>query len=584
MPQRDATHSWFGPSLLDERLEAPEDQQEFQRLWLGFMTARVMLGLVLFLLQGALYLLGQTGNVWMVLLSAAYLAATLVVRIAPRPRRLGHTFDQRWFSSVGVDVLLFSALHLTTLHLQQGSGINYTPLYALPVLQTAVLGSLTLAMGTAAGITLLLLLHSSWQSLSGLGHAAPHFIQAALTGAGSFVIAFLAHQLSARLAREQQRARRSQHAMRVQQQVNDLVIESLTDGVLVVDARGTVHAANPAARKMLQVHGRPLRRTPFSLLGEPGWQSLAELAFQAVNGRGDFHHVEVGIDHPGQGSRRLSVRTRLTTTQWGESEVLCVLFLQDLREMEARLRTEKLASMGRMSTAVAHEIRNPLAAIAQANALLDEALPDPRQRQLTQMIGQNAKRLGKIVDDVLNISRVGNYAASFESQALELNQTVARVCRDWARQTDSGAMLVLHLSPAAQMVSFDPEHLHRVLVNLLDNARRYASRQAEAIQVITQAGTEGQPLLAVWSDGPPMEPSVEQHLFEPFFSSESRSSGLGLYICRELCEGHGASIAYPRVQRMARATPTDGNEFFLTLRRASVPASQTPADSPSSNP
>ena len=139
-----------------------------------------------------------------------------------------------------------------------------------------------------------------------------------------------------------------------------------------------------------------------------------------------------------------------------------------------------------------------------------------------------------------------------------------------ARQTDRAGILALHLSPASPTVSFDPEHLHRVLVNLLDNARRYASRQTEAIQVISQVGADGMPLLAIWSDGPPMEPSVEQHLFEPFFSSESRSSGLGLYICRELCEGHGASIGYHRVRRMARATLMDGNEFFLTLRPASA--------------
>ena len=72
--------------------------------------------------------------------------------------------------------------------------------------------------------------------------------------------------------------------------------------------------------------------------------------------------------------------------------------------MEARMRTEKLASMGRLSTAVAHEIRNPLAAITQANALLDEDITDPRHKQLTTMVGQNAKRLAKIVDDILNVS------------------------------------------------------------------------------------------------------------------------------------------------------------------------------------
>ncbi|MBI2745688.1 MAG: PAS domain-containing protein [Burkholderiales bacterium] len=574
--QRDSEHSWFGPSLLDERLEAPEEQQEFKRLWLGFMTARVMLGLVLLLLQATLYALGQAPNVWLALLCGAYFAATLMVRVAPRPRRMGHTFDQSWLSSIGVDVLVFTALHL--LH---GSSINYTPLYALPVLQAAVLGSLTLAMGTAAGVTLLLLLHSTWQALRGPGDATPFFIQAALTGAGSFVIAFLAHQLSARLASEQQRARRSQHAMRIQQQVNDLVIEALTDGILVVDVRGTVHAANPAARQMLQADDRPIRHTPFSLADEPGWQALAELAFQVFTGRGDFHHADIGIEHLDQGNRRMRVRTRMTTAHWGESEILCVMFLQDLREMEARMRTEKLASMGRMSAAVAHEIRNPLAAIAQANALLEEEIHDPRHMRLTQMIRQNAKRLDRIVDDVLNISRAGKQATAFESRVLELTPSVQRIGLDWAQQTGNSAMLALHLAPQPLPVHFDPEHLRRVLVNLLDNASRYARQLPDAIQVHARADASGQALLAVWSDGPPMEPSVEQHLFEPFFSSESRSSGLGLYICRELCEGHGAAIGYHRARRIARDTLMDGNEFFITLRLAAVPspAARTPATS-----
>jgi two-component system sensor histidine kinase PilS (NtrC family) len=570
---RDSEHSWFGPSLLDERLEVPEDQQEFKRLWLGFMTARAMLALVLLLLQGSLYLLGQHNNAWLVLLCLGYFAATLVVRMAPQPRRLGQTFDRFWLVSIGIDLLAFTLLQL--LH---GSSINYTPLYALPVLQAAVLGSLTLAMGTAASITLLLLVYGAWL-YQRTDEVAP-FVQAALTGAGSFVVAFLTHQLSARLAAEQQRARRSQHAMRIQQQVNDLVIDALTDGILVVDVRGTVHAANPAARQMLQADGRPLRHTPFNLADEPGWQALAELAFQVFTGRGDFQHADVSVEHLGQGNRRLRVRTRMTTARWGESEILCVMFLQDLREMEARLRTEKLASMGRMSAAVAHEIRNPLAAIAQANALLEEELTDPQQLRLTRMVGQNAQRLDRIVDDVLNISRAGKLTANFEPRVLELNQSVQRIVQDWSEQTGSAGRLSLHLSPVPLAVNFDPEHLRRVLVNLLDNARRHASPQAGAIQVHVRADASGQALLAVWSDGPPMEPSVEQHLFEPFFSSESRSSGLGLYICRELCEGHGAAIGYHRARRIARDTLMDGNEFFIALRRsAASPAAAARNDS-----
>jgi two-component system sensor histidine kinase PilS (NtrC family) len=530
---------------------------------------------VLLLLHGTLSALGQASDIWLVVISGSYLIAALMVRVGSRPRRLGRTFDLQWANVIGVDVLAFTVLQF--LH---GSNINYTPLFALPVLLASVLGSLLLAMGTAAGVTLLLLVHAFWLSLRSPGDVAPYFIQSALTGAGSFVIAFLAQQLSARLASEEQKARRNQFAARIQQQVNDLVIESLTDGVLVVDGRGVVHAANPAARQMLQADERPLHSTPFELDAEAGWQSLAELAHNVFSGIG-ISQADVNIQHAGQGARPLRVRTRLTTTQPGGTANLCVMFLQDQREMEARMRTEKLASMGRMSAAVAHEIRNPLAAIAQANALLDEDIHEPKHKQLTSMVRQNAQRLEKIVEEVLNISRVGNRGVAFESHALALDEAVERVCRDWSQQTESRNMLRVHLSSSKPDVDFDHEHLRRVLVNLLDNARRYASKQAESIQVSTHLSASGAAILGVWSDGPPMEQSVEQHLFEPFFSSESRSSGLGLYICRELCEGHGATIAYQRSRRIARGTHVGGNEFIVSLRR-SRPVNEDSA--PSSRP
>jgi two-component system sensor histidine kinase PilS (NtrC family) len=249
---------------------------------------------------------------------------------------------------------------------------------------------------------------------------------------------------------------------------------------------------------------------------------------------------------------------------------LCVMFLQDQREMEAKMRTDKLASMGRMSAAVAHEIRNPLAAIAQANALLDEDLSDPRHKQLTQMVQQNAKRLERIVEDVLNISRVQHGDNTMAAFALNLNETVARICQDWQNQKSGSQILGVKLTSDAIEVRFEAEHLRRILINLLDNALRYASQQPDAIQVSSSVAPTGQASISVWSDGQPMDQSVERHLFEPFFSSESRSSGLGLYLCRELCEGHGASIAYFRTQRNVGAKPTSGNEFIVTFQTKHV--------------
>ena len=562
MRQPSEAQSWFGPSLLEPGVEPIDNPQEFERLWRGFMTMRVTLGLVLVLLQGALHALGTVKDTTLVLICSSYFVAALTLRLKAQPRQLGRTVDAQWLATIGVDILAFAALQAA-----QGSSINYAPLFALPILMASVLGSLLLAMGAAASVTLLLFAYASWITLHVNEDMTALFMQAALTGAGCFVIAFLANQIATRLANVELRAQRSQLAARVQKQVNELVIESLTDGILVLDQRGTVRAANPAARLLLGTE-RARKANTFDLDSLTGWQGLLELmnlSFTAQEAR----QAEVTIHHTGQGPRRVQVRTQLTTTHDGHAENLCVMFMQDQRELEARMRTDKLASMGRMSAAVAHEIRNPLAAIAQANALLDEDLVDPRHKQLTRMVQQNAKRLEKIVDDVLNIAHVQRHDSPIEASVLALNEAVDGICRDWQDQTGSEHRLRINLSTLRLEIGFEAEHLRRILVNLLDNARRYASQQLDAIQVSIGTTIMGQAALSVWSDGQPMDQSVERHLFEPFFSSESRSSGLGLYICRELCEGHGASIAYYRTRRNVNSQSIAGNEFLVTFRTIS---------------
>ncbi len=577
MAESPEPRTWFAPAPTPSdqtaRQNAVKDKgpSEFERLWRGFMTARVTLGLMLLLLQSSLWAMGQANNLWLLYICGSYLAIAIAVRFYAAPRQLNRNFWSSWFFTIGVDVAVFSALQIL-----QGGNINYAPLLALPVLLASVLGSLFLAMGTAAAASLILLGHSTWLALYAFGEPTPHFVQSALTGAGLFVIAFLANQLSTRLAQEEERSRLSQRAVQVQRQVNELVIESLTDGILVVDGNGLVRAANPAARQLLGSE-RALREATFHLASEAAWTELDQLARNSFI-KVDLRRSDVTIHHTGQGLRRLRLRTRMTTRHMPEDESLCVMFLQDQREMEARTRTDKLASMGRMSAAVAHEIRNPLAAISQANALLDEDVSDPKLRQLTQMIAQNANRLGKIVEEVLNIAHVQSRDSASTMPSLALVEATERIGRDWAAQTRSTEKLTFSPGTTQTQVAFEPEHLRRVLINLLDNALRYASGQAGSIQLGTEqsvgmntgVGTtvNAQAGLFVWSDGPPLEPSVERHLFEPFFSSESRSSGLGLYICRELCDGHGATIIYRRNERSTPGGMLAGNEFFISFRTA----------------
>lgn len=542
-------------AALDTRTER---DTALQRLWRGFMTARCFVAAVLLLLQFVTYAIGQSVHWVAVGLSSGYLIAALLgARFAPfSPPIRG--FGAVWAATIGIDLATFTALQV----LQVGS-INYTPLFALPVLMGAVLGTVTVGLGTSAAVTLLLLADAGWRWIDSSSDASARFVQAALTGTGLFVVALLAHELARRLAREEALAQRGRSAAQMHAQVNDLVIETLSEGVLVIDADGRVHAANPAADVILG-HGLASMTPPFALATQPAWRPLAALAGRTFSRRA-AQSRELPVAQAQGPAREVRVRTRLTPSSDGRNDSLCVMFLQDLRELEARIRTEKLAAMGRMSAAVAHEIRNPLAAITQASALLSEDLTDPAHRQLTAMVEQNALRLARIVDDVLDVARARQQRVLPLDEQLSLDPTVRAMVDEWVQQTQrSGVQVVLEASGLD--VRFDVEHLRRILVNLLDNAARYASARDGAIQVRTRAGTAGRASLQVWSDGAPLDPAVQRHLFEPFFSSESRSSGLGLFLCRELCERHGATMGYERCL-VVRGSP-EGNAFFVNFAAA----------------
>jgi two-component system, NtrC family, sensor histidine kinase PilS len=590
-------------STLPRELNAAYGLDEgLPRLWRAFMVARILVASVLLALMVYLQFTGHTTTTTTaLLLCSVYLVLTLWVRVWGKPERSASQFNPQWLVTVGADVLVFSSL----LYLQIG-GFNFTPLFVLPVLLAAVLGPLLLALGTAAAVTLALLVEA-WQiSILGAAEATARFLQAALTGTGLFVVAYLTNQLATRLARQERIAHTNAMAARAQTQVNQLVVDALSDGVLVVDANGVVRTANPAARAMLGPRTQSagsydstaqivlLPNMTFMLASHAAWKPLVDLANATLSTLRP-QDAEVAITDTAGATHRLRVRTQLAAGSRSgvhDADTLCVLFLEDLREMEARLRNDKLAAMGRMSAAVAHEIRNPLAAISQANALLAEDLLLPAQQKLSQMVQHNAKRLARIVDDVLDVSRVS--PATGPGHVLpDAECMILAICRDWASQNGCADQLRLAQTQAHSTIVFEEEHLRRVLVNLLDNALRYASKRPAAIEVFIHSPdrqelqnnedmqTPSALRLAVWSDAAPIEQGVQRHLFEPFFSSESRSSGLGLYICRELCARHGAVIGYQRSERTEQddadlAASQTGNEFFVLLNIAANLPSQSP--------
>jgi len=573
--------SFFDPAWLSTTTDAPPprpavaEDSALLRIYRSYAAARAGLGLALVVAQGASQLIGSGPPLVMTLLSVAYAAQAFMLWLLPRFRAL--TAPQvppaqrrrQWLATIGVDLLVFGLLHFFA----SASSFNYAALLVLPVLMAGVMTQRMLALGTAAGVALLLLA-AAWHRGGAAADLPLPMLQSGLAGVGFFVIVVLSGELAGRLAREERAARGSLEMARQQAQLNRLVIEEMADGVLVVDRDLRVRAANPAARALLVDVGLS-PPAPFGLTTRPSWAALADAVQHALADR-EWPEAgrEVMLVFAGDQRRVLRMRVRFMRRGSPASDAggtYAVLLLEDVRTAQARIRQEKLAAMGRVSAGIAHEIRNPLAAIAQANALLLEDELAPPQQRLARMVADNVERLKRIVDDVMELVP----GSGPPPQAIDASAEVAAATAEWARTVGlplgAASRLRVELPARPLGVSFDGEHLRRVLVNLLDNAQRHASTQAGAIVLRLAARDDGPALLSVASDGPPIAPEVERYLFEPFFSTRSRGTGLGLYICRELCERYGASIEY----RALPAAESARNEFLVTMRRATLAATTT---------
>ncbi|NBD20910.1 PAS domain-containing protein [Aquabacterium fontiphilum] len=555
----------------------------FHRILRAFLTARVAVSIVLATLMLISGFMGSAPPGWLLALAATHALMAMAAwswpaMRQPRPGDDAALSASQALATIGVDLGIFALLHHLT-----GPNLNSQALLVLPVLMAAVLLRRGMALGVVATAAITLL-SAAWVQGQGQAQPAAMLIQAGLTGFGLFVIALLASELSTRLAREERSARGSLEMARQQARLNRLVIEEMSDGVMVVDRQGRVRTANPAARRLLAAQGMT-EPAPFRLRGVPAWAPLTMAIDRgASERRTEDDGQELALRFDDQSVRNLRVRLRFTRGHdERHAEAMCVVLLEDLRTVRARERQAKLAAMGRMSAGIAHEIRNPLAAIAQANALLEEDPLSPTQRRLTGMIAANVARLKHIVNDILAVAPGVRPPAPL----IEPVAQVVAICNEWRGMHGLGqgedSLLEVDLGNTPQVMAqrairarFEPEHLHRVLVNLLDNALRYHSGHPGALLVSLRwlPGHAGHDLLmvSVSNDGEAIAPEHERALFEPFFSTSSRGTGLGLYICRELCERHGASIDY----RQHPPSVRHRNEFFLTLPVEPAPPATDP--------
>ncbi|TFW34041.1 sensor histidine kinase [Massilia horti] len=469
-------------------------------------------------------------------------------------------------SQVAIDIIAISLLYLDAGGLRSGLGI----LYLFPLAGAAILAPLVLALFSAALATLFLLAESVYQLL--LFDVEPPLVQSGLTGAALFSVVLVFNRLASRLIGQEELAARRGVDLKIQQAINEIVIDDVDDGILVVGHDGLVFTGNPSARRMLGLDGG----TTLFRLGEvASFEPIAQAfaAWLRVP-----HNSGAASDDPayvtvkpwnGGGARRgrldqpahLKLRFARVDTP-DEALERIVIFMQDVSAIESQAQQLKLASMGRLTASIAHEVRNPLSAIGHATALLAEDLSGPTETRLLKIVGDNVARVNRMVEDILQLSR----KAQPNAEPVRLKVFLAELKAEFSETHGLPEDMVWIGAAGEAEVRFDALHLREVLVNLLTNAIRYASRASASIRIFPERDAAGHIELHVQDDGPGITPQVRAHLFEPFYTTSSKGTGLGLYLARELCLNNGAMLDYEyRFEDGAHGAQDASGRFVITF-------------------
>lgn len=463
---------------------------------------------------------------------------------------------RRFLAQTTVQVMLDIGI-ISMLYLSAGSSRNVLViLYLFPLAGGAILAPLVIALFSASLVALFLLIETAYRVVH--AERVTLLMQAGLYGAVFFAVVLLVSRLAAKLIGQEELASQRGIDLQIQQAINQIVIADVEDGILVAGRDGRVFAANPAALAML---GLSADQEQFELAGMPAlapvldafraWLHAPELGHDSQLPRAEFvtvkaYHSQGGDDRataPWTGRRDLSAHLKLRFARVdtpNETAERCVIFTQDVTAIENQAQELKLASMGRLTASIAHEVRNPLSAIGHATALLAEDLSGTAHSRLLKIVADNVARVNRMVEDILQLSR----KVQPNGDPVYLDGFLAELKAEFQETHALRDDIVWLGNTGAGPVHFDALHLREVVVNLLTNAVRYASGKAASIRVFVVADTAANLELHVQDDGPGITPDVRSHLFEPFYTTSSKGTGLGLYLARELCLNNGAALDY----------------------------------------
>lgn len=457
-----------------------------------------------------------------------YLAVNIItlIGVLPKTRQLN---NQQLFISFFIDVLAVLILIDSSGGVRSGLEIILVVSVAassimLPsqiALLLAALASLGLLADTAR------LVH---EELAGVAN----FLSAGLVGIVLFLTAFFIQNLASRIRGSQMLA--EQHAADITklQQLNQQIVQRMRTGILVCDQSGQILLANTAAGELLgdkhisrvsNIHPETIPDvllTPLQL-----WQDSPQ-----------FRSPPLYVD---KSDRELLVNFSSIENRRSADTLI---FLEDNRRLVKQAQQMKLASLGRLTASIAHEIRNPLGAISHASQLLAESDQlDTADKRLCDIIQNHSARMNKVIENILHLSSRN----ASNPERLSLNDWIRRFIDEFQDDTGMDCTIRFESDDSAHYTFVDSSQLNQVLTNLTQNGLRYSQQrtgEATLLLKLYNHPTTSLPVMDIIDDGPGVAEQDIELIFEPFYTTDPKGSGLGLYISRELCEANEARLDY----------------------------------------
>ena len=434
-------------------------------------------------------------------------------------------------------LLLVDVVALTLMvHASGGINTQLTLLFMVTIAAGNILLSGRMGTFIAATATIAILYEQFYYILvKNEGLTPDAFAQSSILGISFFGVALFSQLIAHRTRQGEALAEQRANDIQALQRLNDQIIRRMRTGIIVINRQRHVLLSNDAANELLG-----------SAEGLQAGTALVDISidleanFQAWRRNPLLRPVPFRNTHE---STEISARFARLNPEDPNSGIV-LIFIEDATQITQRVQQLKLASLGRLTASIAHEIRNPLGAISHASQLLAESEHiTGGDKRLLEIIEQHCRRMNGIVENVLSVSR----RQPSYPELLNLSEWIVRFRAEYLEISATPVRIALELTDKKMDVRFDPQQLHQVVSNLVMNGLRYSTLQSGFPHIRLVSGHQDSnqlPYLDIIDDGPGIPASLLEHLFEPFYTTEATGTGLGLYLSREICEANQARLDY----------------------------------------